>query len=189
MFEVLLFSLSISIDAFGYSFGFGTKNIKVYKKDFLILNLINTLILSLFLALFSRLIFLLKYPIINQIGPILLVFYGWYNIFLSFKAVFKENIVVNKVNNCKFKTKSINYFCWYDLLFLLLVFIIENLISTIIFYSEFNNIFLFIFSNFIFNYLFFSIGFDLGSKIIKKIKFDTSIISGCIFVLLGIFGF
>ena len=40
MIEVLLFSFSISIDAFGYSLGFGSKNIKINKVDFFILNII-----------------------------------------------------------------------------------------------------------------------------------------------------
>ena len=54
MLEVLLFSFSISIDAFGYSLGFGSKNIKINKIDFFILNVVNSLILSLLLIIFSN---------------------------------------------------------------------------------------------------------------------------------------
>ena len=159
----------------------------MYKRDFFTINIINTLILSLFLMLFSRFDILIENELFDKISPFLLVFYGWYNIFVSFKSLFPNfDSTENKVLTL-IKKGEINYFCTIDLLFLLLIFIFENLLSTVIFFSQFSNALVFVFSNFIFHYLFFIIGFDLGSKIIKKINFDTSIISGVIFVLLGIF--
>lgn len=77
MFEVLLFSFSISIDAFGYSVGFGSKNTKLSQIQFLILNLINTGILTLFMLSYPKITFLFASEIVHGMsGYILLVLLG-----------------------------------------------------------------------------------------------------------------
>lgn len=192
MFEVLLFSISISIDAFGYSLGFGSKNVKPSKFDFLILNLINTSILIFFFLIYSYIFnFINEYNFLNKITALLLLLFGIYYIYDAFKKVVKSLKITNLVGTQNFNllNKQIKYFSLSDLFVLLIVFIVENAFSTLIFFNQFNNAFLFIFSNFIFHYLFFTIGFDLGSKIAKRIATNTPVITGTIFILLGLFEF
>lgn len=184
MLEVLLFSFSISIDAFGYSFGFGTRNIKLTKLEFLILNLINTTVLSLMVITFSYIKFLFSCPIVEKISSIALIIFGAYYIFESFKDIFFK-----KQNSNGLLLKNNDYFKVYDFILILTIFIFENAFSSLVFHTSLSNAVLFIFSNFIFHYLFFIIGFDLGAKIIKKININTSFISGFIFVVLGCFNF
>lgn len=189
MIEVLLFSFSISIDAFGYAMGFGTRNIKLSKLEFLVLNLVNTTILSLLVISFSYLNFIFKYPIVEKISAIALIIFGIVYIIQAFKDslstinVTKNNISKESFNNIK------DYFKFTDFALVLTIFIFENAFSSLVFHSSLSNAVLFIFSNFVFHYLFFIIGFDLGAKIVKKININTSFISGFIFLLLGIFNF
>ena len=110
-----------------------------------------------------------------------------------FEAFIKAIKVLNK-NSAKEQClkalcKPIKYLKTVDFITLIAVFVVENAFSTLIFFNQFTNAYLFIFSNFIFHYLFFTIGFDLGSKIAKKIASNTPIITGTIFILLGLFEF
>ena len=183
MLEVLLFSFSISIDAFGYSIGFGTRNIKINKLEFLIINLLNSTILTLLLLTYSKFKHLIENnSLIEKIVPYLLILFGFYYIFSSFVSLFKKH-----KNKEGVFLKEDNYFKISDILLLFFVFLCENTFSTFVFYTSLNGVELFVLSNFIFHYLFFVIGFDLGNKIIKKISFNSSFLSGVIFVLLGIF--
>ena len=192
MLEVLLFSFSISIDAFGYSLGFGSKNIKVNKIDFFILNIINSLILSLLLLIFSNFSYVLNNKIVEIISPVLLCLFGLYYLIQSYINLI---MVYNKFkkDNCVNANKKFlniiknNYFKVADLLLLLSIFIFENAFSTFIFYTSLSNPILFVASNFFFHYMFFIIGFDLGNKIVKRINFNSSFITGYIFLLLGLF--
>lgn len=192
MLEVLLFSFSISIDAFGYSMGFGSKNIKINKFDFLLLNLINSLILSIFLISFSYIDYLFNNNFIEKISPVILCLFGCYYIFESFYSLIKlnslkNNLQIKKSYENKFVRKINNYFGFSDLFILFSIFIFENAFSTFIFYTHMTDAVLFVFSNFIFHYLFFIIGFDLGSKIVKKVNFKSSFLTGYIFLLLGLY--
>lgn len=198
---VLLFSLSISIDALGYSMGFGSKNRTLTLGNFFVLNLINTLILALFLQLFSSYEYLFKIAIISKLAPILLGIFGVYNVFISFYRVIKEikltkntqqNTIKNSVNFSKFlmfnfakKTRDNNYLILTDFLLLFLVFIFENAFSTFVFYTSFNDVLLFILSNFVFHFFFFLMGFNLGKRLAKKLKDHTNFISGYIFLWLS----
>lgn len=187
MIEVLLFSFSISIDAFGYAMGFGTRNIKLSKIEFLILNLTNTTILTLLVLSFSYLNFIFKYPIVEKISSIALIIFG----IIYVMEAFKDNFKALKTKNKKVSRNSFSgikdYFKFSDFFLVLTIFIFENAFSSLVFHSSLSNAVLFIFSNFIFHYLFFIIGFDLGAKIVKKINVNTSFISGLIFLILGIF--
>lgn len=197
MIEVLLFSLSISIDALGYSIGFGSKNVQIKLSQFLVLNLINSLILSLFLYCFSSFKYFFENPIIAQIGPILLGILGLLNVLNAFFSKFIEKIkdkIINyfKQKNNKNSNKVItkistenNYLMPIDLLFLFLVFIFENAFSTFVFYTNFTNVILFVFSNFVFHFMFFLLGFNIGKKLAKKVEKHTSFVSGYIFLWLA----
>ncbi|MBQ9793147.1 MAG: hypothetical protein IJW32_05395 [Clostridia bacterium] len=187
MLEVLLFSFSISIDAFGYSMGFGTRNIKIKRSEFFVLNLINTLILTILLISFSKISYILNNKIVESMAPILLLLFGAYYVLQSFISLFKQLKNIDCVNSENVFDNKKDYFKLSDIFLLFLVFLFENAFSTFVFYTSLNGIFLFVSSNFIFHYLFFLIGFDLGSKIVKKIGFSSSFISGFIFLFLGIF--
>ena len=188
MLEVLLFSFSISIDAFGYSMGFGTRNIKIKRLEFLVLNLINSLILSILLISFSNVSYVLNNIIIKSVSPLLLMLFGFYYIIQSFVDLFKNKEIGDNQKQKIFINKKEGIFKLWDLMLLLLVFLFENAFSTFIFYTSMTkDIFFFVASNFIFHYLFFLIGFDLGGKIIKKFGFNSSFLSGFIFIFLGIF--
>ena len=187
MLEVLLFSFSISIDAFGYSMGFGTRNIKIKRSEFFVLNLINTLILTILLISFSKMSYILNNKIVESMAPILLLLFGAYYVVQSFISLFKQLKNVTYINKEKVFDNKKDYFKLSDIFLLFLVFLFENAFSTFVFYTSLDGIVLFVSSNFIFHYLFFLIGFDLGSKIVKKIDFNSSFISGFIFLFLGIF--
>lgn len=187
MLEVLLFSFSISIDAFGYSMGFGTRNIKIKRSEFFVLNLINTLILTILLISFSNMSYILNNKIVESMAPILLLLFGAYYVVQSFISLFKQLKNGTYINKEKVFDNKKDYFKLSDIFLLFLVFLFENAFSTFVFYTSLDGIVLFVSSNFIFHYLFFLIGFDLGSKIVKKIDFNSSFISGFIFLFLGIF--
>lgn len=191
MFEVLLFSFSISIDAFGYSLGLGSRNIKISKFDFLILNLINSCILILFFLIYSSIYQIIeKYIFLDKITALLLFCFGLYYFINSFIKVInvKFQKIIN-IRNFDLVNEQINSLRISDLLLLLVVFMFENAFCTVIFFSQYTNIFFFIISNFIFHYSFFTIGFDLGNKIAKKISGSTPIITGSVFMLLGLLEF
>lgn len=185
MIEVLLFSFSISIDAFGYALGFGTRQIKLSKLEFLIFNLINTIILTIMVLAFSFLGFLLNNPIVEMLSAFALIIFGLFYVFSAFKDILKEL----KNNSHKQGPKLCrlhDYFKSTDLLLILCVFVFENAFSSLVFYASMSNAYLFILSNFLFHYIFFIIGFDLGAKIVNKININTSFISGLIFLILGL---
>lgn len=188
MLEVLLFSFSISIDAFGYSMGFGTRNIKINRFDFFILNFINSLILTILIIIFSKVSYILNNKIFENIAPILLLLFGIYYVGQSFISLFKQllNKHTNNNQDVLFNKKN-TYFKLTDIFLLLSIFLFENAFSTFVFYTSLTEPVLFVLSNFIFHYMFFLIGFDLGSKIVKKIDFSSSFISGFIFLFLGFF--
>lgn len=115
MIEILLFSLSVSIDAFGYSLGFGSRNINIKLNQFLVLNLINTLVLLLFLSGFSNFEYLFKNPVISKISPFLLAFLGLYYVASGFNGLIykikgNKNGKKNKAkNNAKSQRKIYNF--------------------------------------------------------------------------------
>lgn len=187
MIEVLLFSFSISIDAFGYAMGFGTRDIKLSKLEFLILNLINTTILTLMVVCFSYLSFIFQFAIVEKISSLSLILFGIIYIYQAFKQSFEKLKSTSNLISKKCFLKVRDYFKFSDLALVLTIFVFENAFSSLIFHTSLTNAVLFVSSNFIFHYLFFIIGFDLGNKIVKKININTSLISGVIFVLLGIF--
>jgi len=183
--EVLLFSLSISVDAFGYSLSFGSQNLKVSKKDFFVLDLINSLILSIFLLTVSSFKQILENQFVKNISSILLFVFGMYYFVIAF--VEKISDIKNaKKNNKDIFFKKQESLKLKNLFILLLVFIFENAFSSLIFLATLSYPLLFICSNFVFHYMFFIIGFDLGSRIVKKINGTSSVISGFIFILLSI---
>lgn len=185
MFEVLLFSFSISIDAFGYSVGFGSKNTKLSQIQFLILNLINTGILTLFMLSYPKITFLFASEIVHGMSGYILLVLGQYNAFVAYRAVF----VSLKAHNKKLIIKNpfqINNFSLVDLSSLMLIFIFENLFSTFIFYSTLCFPEFFIITSFCFHYLFFIVGFDLGFRIKKVLSFDTRFVTFVIFIFIGL---
>lgn len=201
--EVLLFSLSISIDALGYSLGFGSKNVNIGLPQFFVLNLINTTILSLFLFVFSNFEPIFKNHIVSLISPILLALFGTYYVASAFyklivnnkssktkkepKSTLKFSNFLIKTNNKKLKKMYCvnNNLSCIDLTMLFLVFIFENAFSTFVFYTSFNNAILFVVTNFIFHFFFFLLGFNLGKKIASKLNNHTSFVSGYIFLTLS----
>ena len=181
MLEILFFSLSISLDAFGYSLGFGSRKIKVSKLDFFIINLINSTILFFYLLAFSHLTFFFQNSITAKISPILLIFLASYYILTSFK----QKIIIPKNNKLNANLRS-EYFNYLDILVLFAVFVFENMFSAFIFYTTFaSNMWFFILSNFFFHYFFFLLGFNIGNKIAKKLCENSNFISGFIFLILG----
>lgn len=184
MIEVLLFSFSISIDAFGYALGFGTRQIKLSKLEFLILNLINTIILTIMVLAFSYINFILDNPVVEMLSAFALIVFGLFYVIGSFKDLFKDlkKDFKKGPNFCKLH----DYFKLTDLLLILCIFIFENAFSSLVFHVSMSNGVLFVLSNFLFHYIFFIIGFDLGAKIVKKVSINTSFISGFIFLILGL---
>lgn len=197
--EVLLFSLSISIDALGYSLGFGSKNVIISLPQFFILNLINTIILTIYLQVFFNFEHIFKNPVVEKISPILLAVFGLYYVTSAFYfklRKLKKTDRINKNNFINFLNKKVskqyaktyiknNYLSPSDLTMLFLVFIFENAFSTFVFYTSFNNAVLFVLTNFIFHFFFFLLGFNLGKKLAEKLNGHTSFISGYIFLCLA----
>ena len=187
MLQLLVFSISISIDAIGYSMGFGSRNVKLKKIEFLLINLLNILILSLFLNITSKIEFLVNSKYLDKVGIILLGVFGFIYILLALKnqiTLLKVGSIVN--NNFKFQ-KINSYLNLYDLFLLLSIFITENIFCVFVFYSKFDNPTLFVLLIFIFHYLFFLIGFKMGNKIVSKIDNNSSFLAGVIFVFLSLF--
>lgn len=186
MLEVLLFSLSVSLDAFGYSLGFGSKNIKLSRKDFLFLNIANCSILILFLMYYPTLLPLSTSNIARNMGSFLLLVLGSYNIITAYWAVFVRFKAYSKTDLPKnnFQTSKLTFL---DLSILLLVFCFENMFSTFIFYSTLSHIEVFVCSHFIFHYSLFLLGSEVGLKLRKFFLIDSSFFAGIIFTLIGLF--
>lgn len=201
---VLFFSLSISVDALGYSLGFGSKNVTIGLSQFFILNLINTLILTIYLQIFNNFNYIFKNPVIESISPILLGLFGIFYVFKAFYSKIQENNgsrsfvksndikysftnYLDKIYNRELKKTypSKNYLLPTDLFMLFLIFVFENAFSTFVFYTTFNNIVLFVLSNFVFHFFFFLLGFNLGKKLASKLNGHTSFVSGYIFLCLS----
>lgn len=186
MLEVLLFSFSVSLDAFGYSLGYGSKNIKLTRKDFLFLNVANCSILVLFLIYYPILLPLSTSNIARNMSGFLLLVLGSYNIIVAFWVIFVRFKAYNKNISPKMNFQ-IAKLTLLDLSILLLVFCFENLFSTFIFYSTLSHIELFICSHFLFHYLLFLLGFEVGQKLRKFFLIDSSFFAGIIFTLIGLF--
>ncbi len=187
MLQLIIFSISISIDALGYSMGFGSRNVRLTKLEFLLINILNILILSFFLNIFPSIKFLSQSQWLEEISKILLYIFGSYYILMALKELFfggKKPFITNK---CFVIKKTQSFLNFFDFL-LLSIFLIENMFCAIVFYSTFSCAEIFVALIFLFHYLFFIIGFDLGNKIVNFISFDTSFISGVIFILLALFG-
>lgn len=180
MLEVLIFAFSISIDAFGYSLGFGARKIKLKFVDFLLLNFINIFILSTFLIIFPGITFLYNNPLLEHIGSLLLLAFGIFYVTKSFLSLF-----IKKKEKLVFLRNENNTLLFSDLLILMLVFVFENLFSTFVFYSNLGHPFLFVIFTFMFHLFFFLLGFSIGNKIVKVVNIDTSFISGMIFLSLS----
>ena len=76
MLQTLIFAFSISIDAFGYSLGFGSRRVKLGVLDFFAVNVLNILILCLFLTIFPYIKFLSESVFLEDMGNyLLLLFY------------------------------------------------------------------------------------------------------------------
>ncbi len=185
MLEVLFFSFSISIDAFGYSLGFGSRNIKLGVKDFLVLNIINILLLSLFLSIFPHIKILSESNFLEDIGSYLLLVFGFYYFILAYKDLIFELKNGLKAKDFTFKERF-NYFNFTDFLILFSIFIIENIFSTFVFFASLSHVEIFVLLTFLFHCVFFVLGFKIGNKIISKVPIDTSFISGSIFILLAV---
>ena len=186
MLGVLFFSISISIDAIGYALGFGSRDVKLTIKQFFLINTLNILILALFLNIFPYISFLANYPFLENLGSYLLLVFGFYYIFLAYKSLVFDLKKWNKQKKYKFLQKNDDYLHLLDILLLLSIFVIENIFSTIVFYSSLGYKNLFLLFVFVFHSLFFLIGFFMGNRIIKRISLNTSFLSGCIFVLLAL---
>ena len=185
MIEVLLFSFSISIDAFGYSVGFGSKNIKLTRIQFLLLNIINTGILVIFMTIYPKITSLFSSKTTHYMGSILLLVLGLYNCFIAFRTLFVRYFAHTKKIIIKDRFYN-SFLTLFDLFSLLLVFLSENLFSTFIFYSTLNHAMLFILASFCFHYIFFIVGFDLGLKIKKAFPFDSRFITYNIFIMIAL---
>ena len=186
MLKVLFFSISISIDAIGYALGFGSRNIKLGIKQFFLINTLNILILSLFLNIFPYVSFLASSEILENMGSILLLVFGFSYILLAYKSLIFDLKSKEKQQNCQLSKKGDDYLKIMDILLLLSIFLIENLFSTFVFYSSFSCQTLFVLFVFTFHCLFFLLGFFMGNKIVKRISLNTSFLSGSIFVILAL---
>ena len=186
MLEVLLFSFSISIDAMGLSFIFGSKNFKLTKPYFLFLNALNTIFLIFFLLLFPMLN-IFNTVTLNIIGCFILISLGSYYIISSLLRAVKRYLEFVKPPLKKKIYFNKKPFSLKEFFTLTLCFLGDDILSSIVFYSSFSYHVLFIVSTFLFHYLFFSIGFDLGEGVAKRNKVDSSFISGVISILLGFF--
>ncbi len=184
MLKTLIFAFSISIDAFGYSFGFGSRKVKLKFADFFALNLLNILILSLFLNIFPYIKFLSEYSYLENLGNVLLLLFGFFYFFGEIKNLFCEKKVDKKI-----KLKGNNFLNFADLLLLFSIFIIENLFSTIVFFAGLSGMFAFVVFTFLFHCMFFVLGFSLGENFVNKLPINSDFVSGSIFILIALINF
>lgn len=180
MLEVLFFSLSISIDAFGLSLSTFGQHFKIRPLLFLALNVLNASLLSFFLLIFKN-VSVLSTPTLSKLGDIFLVLFGLYYMISAAK---KQNENLHSSNNYVVLKKKENLKVG-DLLMLLYMFVFENIISAIIFYSNFDYPVFFVVSNFVLHAFFFMVGVAFGEKITKHIDVDSSFVSGAVFFALG----
>lgn len=185
MLKVLLFVFSISIDAFGYSVGFGSNNFKLSRFQFLILNLVNVMILTIYMLNFPKLSFIISSKIAPYLSSILLLVLGSYHCIASFRALYVSLVTLNK-NICIKQEFETEIFSIIDLLFLLFVFVFENMFSTLVFYTSLSHPAFFVISCFCMHYLFFMVGFDVGIKLKKYFPFDSRFITYNIFIIIGL---
>ena len=183
MLQTLIFAFSISIDAFGYSLGFGSRRVKLRVLDFLAVNILNILILCLFLSIFPYVKFLSQSVFLEDIGNCLLLLFGVYYLFVAYKELFYE---LKFGINIEINLRSNNFLNFGDIALLLSIFFIENLFSTFIFYATLSGKYVFVLSIFLFHCLFFTLGFRLGNKLISKLPLSDSFVSGSIFILLAL---
>ena len=183
MLEVLLFSFSVSIDAIGLSLNFGSRNFILTKMQFLALNILNSAVLTLFLMLFPFFPFM-NLSWLGKVGSFAMLGIGvWYIL----KCIFCEIKGLCSTKKASYNLSFVQkYFSLKEFFTLVFFFIVENVMSTIIFYSSLMYPVLFIVSTFIFHYMAFTIGYDLGDKLSKVLPFDPNFISGIVFFALGI---
>ncbi len=186
MLSIVLFAFSLSLDALGYSLGFGSRKVRLSLIDFFAINILNVLILSFFFQIYSNELFMF-HTFLESFGNYLLMIFGFYYILLAIK----EQIVSfknKKIGVVKLK-ENYSYLTTIDLLLLLSIFVVENIFATIIFCTNFTGQVYFIAFIFLFHLLFFSIGFFMGNKVASGLKIDSSFLSGTIFVLLSLINF
>ncbi len=188
MVSTIIFALSLSIDAFGYSFGFGSRNVRLRPIEFLVLNLLNVLILWLFFEIYSFSELAILHNFLESIGNYLLLGFGFYYIFLALKSQLFD---LKTQDKCKIEIKNseFSHLTLLDLALLLSIFVIENILATIIFCVSFTGKYVFLIFIFLFHMLFFLLGFFMGNKIVSFCKIDSSLLSGVIFVVLALFNF
>ena len=183
MLEVLLFSFSVSIDAIGFSLNFGSRNFVLSKKLFFLLNTLNCAVLTFFLLLFRFIPFFGERWVGLLGSAIMLCLGAWYIVQGLVKHILElrsHKLVITPPHFVK------NIFSLKEFFLLVFFFILENVMSTIIFYSSLSFPVLFICATFVFHYMAFLFGYHLGDKLVKKLPFDASFISGVIFFILGI---
>ena len=185
MLQTLIFTFSISIDAFGYSLGFGSRRVKLGVLDFFAVNVLNILILCLFLTIFPYIKFLSESVFLEDMGNYLLLLFGVYYFFMAYKELIFE-LKYGIKEEKKIRHNSLNYLNFSDLLLLFAIFIIENMFSTFIFYASLTGRHIFIISTFLFHCMFFTLGFKTGNKIVKSLMLDDEFVSGSIFILLAL---
>ena len=113
MLQLIIFSISISIDALGYSMGFGSRNVRLTKLEFLLINILNILILSFFLNIFPSIKFLSQSQWLEEISKILLYIFGSYYILMALKELFfggKKPFITNKCFVIKKTQSFLNFF-------------------------------------------------------------------------------
>lgn len=152
--------------------------------QFLALNILNSAVLTLFLLLFPYVPFV-NASWLGVVGSVTMLIIGFWYIF---QGVAKElKAFIKGFYYKKDLSFKIKYFSLKEFFLLTFFFIVENVMSTIIFYASLNYPVLFICATFIFHYMAFSIGYDMGDKLLKVIPFDASVISGVVFYALGVF--
>lgn len=188
MLSIIFFAFSLSLDAFGYSLGFGSRNVKLRPIDFLAINILNALILCLFFDIYSFIELANFRLFLDSFGNYILLAFGFYYIVLALKEQLfgLKTRVVSKIN---FKNQNSSQLTTLDLFFLLSIFVVENIVAVIIFCSNFVGKFYFVAFIFLFHMLFFLVGFYMGNKVAKFFSMDSSFLSGAIFVLLALINF
>lgn len=188
MLSIIFFAFSLSLDAFGYSLGFGSRNVKLSPIDFLIINILNALILCLFFEIYNFIELANFRVFLNSFGNYILLAFGFYYILLALKEQFfgLKTKVASKIN---FKNQNFSQLTPLDFILLLSIFVVENIVAVIIFCSNFVGKFYFVAFIFLFHMLFFLLGFYMGNKMAKIFSVDSSFLSGAIFVVLALINF
>ena len=185
--SVILFSFSISIDAFSLAIGYGVQGIKFSLLSSVLINLINGTFLCVS-AFFSQRIFAcFSADIIVYIGSSFLFFMGVLKFAEFFKNRNKERHFV--VRDFGFGDWHKNYFCFeikkgFSIIPLMCI---ESVISGFGFLSYgANMIFYLICFAIFFHSLFLFLGSNLGNKMtVGYVEIDFSWFSGIIFIFLS----